>query len=64
MYAACPISPQIVYLVSGGTDDVRAVAAGASADDALPRVFLNHDSRPTAQILADTFAASSSVRVN
>ena len=29
-------------------------AAGTSADDTLPRVFLNHDSRPTAQILADT----------
>ena len=29
-------------------------AAGTSADDSLPGVFLNHDSRPTAQILADT----------
>ena len=33
-------------------------AAGTSADDTLPRVFLNHDSRPTAQILADTSSTS------
>ena len=29
-------------------------AAGTSADDSLLGVFLNHDSRPTAQILTDT----------